>query len=177
MKKILKSSFILFTAIFVLSFADPKESFENSMNKTTDEMITYIPPKGWKSLDLDGQSPLIKSIVIGPSKSHFPPSLTLAIEPYKGTLKDYLKVVKEINKKEKTEWKDLGKIQTKASEASLSQYDEESNWGITRTMTTIFVRNGNAYILSATALKSEFSDFYTSFFNAISSIEFVEVKK
>lgn len=135
------------------------------------EIITFTPPTGWKSADLEKLSPVIKMMLIGTGKDHFPPSITLAVEPFKGTLKDYLKIVKNLNQAEKTEWKDLGKIQTKAGTASLSQFDEKSNWGSVRTMTTILVKNGNAYILSATALQSEFSNFYKEFFNAMKSLD------
>src|SRR4051812_11336086 len=86
--------------------------------------VTFNPPKGWKNGDISKMSPLIKSMIVGTGKSHFPPSLTLAIEPYPGTLKEYLTIVKKINEKEKTDWKDLGKINTKAGEGSLSQFDE-----------------------------------------------------
>jgi hypothetical protein len=135
------------------------------------EVVTYVPPKGWKSADLSQLPKVIKSMIVGTGKENFPPSITLAIEPYSGTLKDYLKIVKNINSSEKTEWKDLGKITTKAGMASLSQFDEKSNWGTTRTMTTILVQNGNAYILSATALKSEFANFYKDFFEAMRSFD------
>jgi hypothetical protein len=82
-----------------------------------------------------------------------------------------LKIVKDFNLAEKTEWKDLGKIHTKAGSASLSQFDETSSWGTVRTMTTILVKNGNAYILSAAALKSEFSTFYKEFFEAMRTLD------
>lgn len=134
-------------------------------------IVTFTPPKGWKSADLSKMSPVIKSMLVGTGKEHFPPTLTLAVEPFQGSLKDYLKIVKNINKSQKTEWKDLGEISTKAGEGSLSQFDEKSNWGDVRTMTAILVRDGNAYILSATALKEEFSSFYKDFFQAMRSLE------
>jgi len=131
--------------------------------------VTFNFPKGWKAADTKELSPVIKSMYIGTGKEEFPPTITLAIEPFEGTLKDYLKIVKNINDDQKTEWKNLGKIKTKAGHANLSQFDEKSNWGSVRTMTAILVKNGNAYILSATALKSEFSAFYKDFFEAMKS--------
>jgi len=141
-----------------------------SLNETLEQTVTFNFPKGWKQAELEKLSPVIKAMYVGTGKENFPPSLTLAVEPFSGTLKDYLKIVKNLNSKEKTEWKDLGKIKTLAGNASLSQFDEKSNWGVTRSMTTILVNNGNAYILSATALKSEFSNFYKEIFDAMLSL-------
>ncbi len=160
MKKLIHAAALFLVLLNFSCFADNSE-----------ELITFTPPSGWKSADLEKLSPVIKLMLIGTGKDHFPPSLTLAVEPYKGTLKDYLNIVKKLNHAEKTEWKDLGKIQTKAGSASLSQFDEKSNWGSVRTMTAILVKNDNAYILSATALQSEFSSFYKDFFNAMKSLD------
>lgn len=165
-----KTLLILMTLTAFCCFAENAPS-DQSKETPEQELVTFIPPKGWKSADLEKLPSVIKTMIVGTGKENFPPSITLAIEPFSGNLKDYLKIVKNINNSEKTEWKDLGKITTKAGSASLSQFDEKSNWGTTRTMTTILVQNGNAYILSATALKSEFATFYKDFFEAMRSLD------
>lgn len=147
------------------------ENEEVAIEKPLENMVTFTPPKGWKSGTHEKLPPTIKALVVGVGKSHFPPSMSLSVEPFKGTLKDYLKIVKNINIKAKTEWKEIGTITTKAGVASLSQFDEASNWGVVRSMTTILVKDGNTYILSATALQSEFSEFYKDFFTAMSSLD------
>lgn len=156
----------------ILSLTLNFNASETSTNEKNlqENIVTFIPPKGWKSASLENLPSVIKARVVGSGKGHFPPSMTLVIEPFKGTLKDYLKIVKNVNAQAKTEWKDLGKITTKAGIGSLSQFDEVSNWGITRTMTTIVVKDGNTYILSANALQEEFSDFYKDFFSSMSSL-------
>lgn len=166
MKKFSKILTLLITCMSISCFAEVLN--ENNINQIQ-ELITFNPPKGWKAADTKELSPLIKTMLIGTGKEDFPPSITLAVEPFEGTLKDYLKIVKNINDEQKTEWKNLGKMTTKAGVANLSQFDEKSNWGLVRTMTAILVKNGNAYILSATALKSEFSGFYKDFFEAMKS--------
>lgn len=172
MKKFIQILALSFLAInFSCYSRDLNQKEEPLIEALEKEIISFKPPKNWKSVELDKLSPAVKMMLIGTGKENFPPSITLAVEPFSGTLKDYLKIVKNMNIAEKTEWKDLGKIKTEAGSASLSQYDENTNWGVTRTMTTILVKNGNAYILSATALKSEFSDYYKDFFAAMRSLD------
>lgn len=171
MKKFMQ---ILTLSLLAINFPcyslDLNQNEDHLKAASENEIISFKPPKDWKSVELDKLSPAVKMMLVGTGKENFPPSITLAVEPFSGTLKDYLKIVKNMNIAEKTEWKDLGKIKTEAGSASLSQYDENSNWGVTRTMTVILVKNGNAYILSATALKSEFSGYYKEFFAAMRSL-------
>jgi hypothetical protein len=68
------------------------------------------------------------------------------------------------------EWKDLGTIRTEAGTASLSQVDTKTEWGSVRLMHVIMMKNGTVYILTASALKDEFSQFYKEFFAAMRSL-------
>lgn len=68
------------------------------------------------------------------------------------------------------EWKDLGTIQTQAGTGNLSQADTKTQWGNVRLMHVILIKNGNIYILTASALKEEFSIFYNEFFAAMRSL-------
>ena len=169
MKKIMTFTLLMAQASFC-GFAEDITPLKIAEEVSLQQTVTFNIPKGWKQADHEKLPSVIKAMYVGAGKENFPPSLTLAVEPYSGTLKEYLKIVKNMNIQEKTEWKDLGKIKTLAGNASLSQFDEKSNWGVTRTMTTILVDDGNAYILSATALKSEFSDFYKEIFEAMLSL-------
>lgn len=133
--------------------------------------VTFTPPAGWRLAEQKELSSSVKSMVIGKGKHEFPPSINLAVEPYNGTLKQYLKIVKSINNANRAEWKDLGSIKTKAGDASLSQVDEKTEWGNIRMMHVIFVKNGYAYILTAASLKEEFSEFYKDFFASMRSLD------
>lgn len=113
-------------------------------------------------------------MVVGKGKGQFPPSINLATEPYKGTLKEYLKLVKSINAAKGVEWKDLGKIKTEAGEGSLSQVDTKMQWGDVRMLHTILVRKGTVYIVTAAALKEEFPSLYQPFFNSMRSLSIEE---
>ena len=133
--------------------------------------VTFTPPTGWRLADPSSLPSSVKVMVVGKTKGEYPPSINLATEEFSGTLKQYLKIVKNINESQKAEWKDLGFIKTDAGQASLSQVDSKTNWGTVRLMHVILVKNGLAYILTAASLKDEFSQFYKDFFNSLKSLQ------
>jgi hypothetical protein len=140
--------------------------------KNSPGMALFIPPKGWRAADQKDLSPHVKVLVIGPKlQNDMPPTMNLMIEPYDGTLKSYLKNVKKINDSHGEDWKDLGSLKTKAGDASLSQVEVRSKWGGEKLMHAIIVRNGYAYVLTATAAKAEFGRFYQQFYNALRSLQ------
>ncbi|WP_096030661.1 hypothetical protein [Candidatus Protochlamydia naegleriophila] len=112
----------------------------------------------------------VRLMVVGQGPSAFPPSMNLSLEPYSGSLKEYLKIIKNMNDAQGFEWKDLGTIRTEAGTASLSQVDTKTEWGNVRLMHVILLKNGTIYILTASALKDEFSQFYKEFFASMRSL-------
>lgn len=132
--------------------------------------VYFTPPEGWMQGKTEDLSPSVKLIVIGKGKGAFPPSIHLAVEPFKGSLKDYLKLIKSITAAKGVEWQDLGKIQTEAGEGSLSQIDSQMQWGQVRMMHAIVAKNGVVYILTASALREEFPSYYKQFFDAMRSL-------
>lgn len=135
---------------------------------------TFVPPQGWRLAEHDKLPPHVEVMVMGEGKLEFPPSINLSTEPYTGTLQQYLQIVKKINNKHGSEWKDLGKIKTTAGEASLSQADSVSKWGPVRMMHVILVKDGTVYILTAASLKNEFSSHYKQFFESFRSFTITE---
>jgi len=136
-------------------------------------LVTFIPPSGWQVADSEKLLPSVKIMVVGKGLHEFPPSINLSVESYLGTLPQYLKRVKEINQSAGAEWKDLGKILTKAGEASYSQVDRKTQWGEVRMMHVILNKDGMIYVMTAAALKDEFSRYYKTFFDSMSSLNFV----
>ena len=116
----------------------------------------------------------VKVMVVGKGAHLFPPSINLGTEQYAGSLREYLKRVKEINKAQGNAWQDLGIIETSAGIGNLSQVDRKTEWGEVRMMHLILNKEGMIYILNAAALKEEFPRFYTDFFNAFQSLHFTE---
>ena len=91
------------------------------------ETIQFIPPTDWRNADKSKLPEHVHLMVVGQGANEFPPSISLATEKYSGTLKQYLKVVKELNSSKGYEWRDLGSIQTDAGNASLSQTTANQN--------------------------------------------------
>ena len=137
-------------------------------------IILFTPPPGWRLADASSLPSHVRAMVVGNGPSAFPPSMNLSWEPYKGTLRQYLKSVKIMNDSQGYDWKDLGSIKTEAGNGSLSQVDTKTQWGDVRLMHVILINNGNVYILTASALKDEFSLFYKEFFASMRSLRIAQ---
>src|SRR5262249_21615391 len=74
------------------------------------ETVTFIPPTGWKLAEKDKLPKSVQVMILGKGAHEMPPSIYLTTEQYNGTLKEYLEIVKQINKNKGNEWKDLGTI-------------------------------------------------------------------
>lgn len=131
----------------------------------------FTPPPEWKSADPAILPKHVKIMVVGKGSRELPPSINLGYEEFKGSLKDYLKIVKDLNKSQGDPWIDLGTIETKSGPANLSQIDMASEWGTIRQMHVILLKSGVIYILTAAALKEEFSKYYPAFFDSLKSLE------
>lgn len=152
-------------SLFLTNVESPKSNVSN-------DFVQFTPPAGWHFAEAASLPASVKTLVIGKGGFEFPPSINLGMEVYPGTLKQYLKRVKEINDAQGHRWKDLGKIRTQAGDASLSQADKQTQWGEVKMMHVILQKNGIIYILTAAALKEEFPKFYKDFFNSFCSIRF-----
>jgi len=148
-----------------------KESAVISSQMDEPGALTFRPPQGWKIANPEELSPRVKLMVVGTSRSYYPPSINIGTEPYKGSLRDYLRMVKRVNESLGSQWKDLGTIQTQSGKASLSQVDMNTEWGPVRLMHVVMVKNRTVYVVTAGALKEEFSDNYKDFFDAFKSIK------
>lgn len=138
------------------------------------QTVTFTPPPGWRFADADKLPPSVKLMVVGESQHSFPPSINIGTEPFNGTLKEYLKVIKSINQSKGVDWKDLGMIRTEAGNASLSQLDTKTEWGSVRMMHVILVKDKIVSILTVAALKEEFPQFYNDFFSSMRSLRWSE---
>lgn len=135
------------------------------------QFAQFTPPEGWRYADVKNKLKYVQMMVVGKGQFDLPPSLSLASEPVQGTLKDYIKKIKEISESSGGTWKDLGMINTEAGEAKLIQEDIKTQWGELRNMYVVLIKNGMAYILTAAALKEEFATFYPAFFKAMRSLK------
>lgn len=133
--------------------------------------VQFTPPQGWRLAETDKLPKSVLLMAVGQGENEMPPSIYLTVEDYRGTLKEYMEIVRQINAAKGNEWKDLGVIKTQAGNASFSQADIASEWGQVRMMHAILIDNGIVYNLTAAALKSEFPKFYKDFFKTLRSLE------
>lgn len=134
--------------------------------------LIFTPPNGWHLADPKALPKSVHVMVVGSSSGNFPPSINLGSEEFSGTLQEYLIRVKAINKSQGSTWKDLGKIKTEAGEGSLSQVNKKTAFGEIKLMHVILKRDHTIYIMTASALKGEFSNYYSQFFEAFRSLKF-----
>lgn len=150
---------------------EPTQAADEKVNN-----ITFTPPTGWRQVDKNTLSPSILAMVVGKGSHELPPSINLAFQNESGTLKQFLRFVKEVNQADGVEWKDLGQIKTLAGNASLSQLEIRTEWGVIQEMQVIYVKDNTAYILTAGALKDEFPKFYKDFFASLRSLNITTTK-
>lgn len=168
---------LLLLSLFILipSCCHAEEPPTHSLTTSSPQALLFDPPSGWHHAEKPGDSPYVKLFIVGTGKKNYPPSINLCIEPYSGSLTDYMKRVQKINQEEGGTWKDLGSLQTPAGKGNLSQLDVLTQFGTVRMLHFILVDNGHAYILTAAALREEFPLNYKDFFTAIRSLRFGSV--
>lgn len=169
----------LVTLIFGLSLSlssialhSAEKTVQTDAKAEKPKAIAFTPPEGWRQADTSLLPQNVKLMVVGKGIHDFPPSISLATEEYKGTMKQYLKRVKEINASKGSEWKDLGTIKSDAGVLNLSQTDSLTEWGKIRMLHVMLKKDGEMYILTAASLRDEFSKFYKDFFDAFKSLRF-----
>jgi len=164
-----------FSSLMLHAAPQQQPQIQPSQQPVQGETVQFTPPPGWRNADDTALPEHVKVMVVGKGSNEFPPSISLGTETYSGTLKQYLKRIKEINSSKGNEWKDLGTIRTEAGTASLSQVDKKSEWGDVRMMHVILNKNGTIYILTAASLKEEFPKFYKEIFNSLRSLRFSNI--
>ncbi len=132
--------------------------------------IVFTPPAGWSQAEETSLPKYVLAMVIGKGTSNFPPSINLAYDYAPDGLQEYMKVVRQLNDAKGIPFKDLGTIRTQAGDARLLQLDLATEQGTIREMQVIYNRGDTAYILTAAALKDEFSTFYKDFFTSLRSL-------
>lgn len=167
--------FLTFLSFFLsLSIYSQISNTNKDLCSSEQELVYFNPPKGWFQVEPDKSTRTVKLIIVGKPKSTFAPTIKLSTQLYSKSLKDYLNMIKVKNQSEGIDWKDLGIIQTKTGKASLSQNDEKTEYGTLRFMRVILLKDERIYILTATALASEFSFYYKEFFDALTSLTIIK---
>ena len=167
---------IFFTALYALAVSpvfakQHSTSIEKAVENASVSECFFLPPKNWEIADPRSLSPRVKIAFIKNTGKGLCPSINLAVEQTQVSLSDYLKAVKAIHEQDRNNrWRALGKVRTAAGLAQLTEIDSSSEWGSVRLLQLILLKSGTAYVLTAAALKEEFSDFYKEFQSAFRSL-------
>lgn len=131
----------------------------------------FIPPIDWEMVDPHSLSPHVKVAFLKKEGKKFFPSINLSVEETNVSLGAYLKAVKSIHERDrKNHWRALGKMKTPAGLAQLTEIDSHSDLGAIRILQLILIKDQRAYILTAAALREEFSQYYQTFQAAFRSL-------
>lgn len=96
-----------------------------------------------------------------------------AMEPLSSplSLTEYLVAVKTIHESDpQKKWRDLGTYRVRDIEGRLTEIEIKSETQDIRQMQFIFVKNQSAYIITSSALKSEFGKYYSDFQSVLKSV-------
>lgn len=143
------------------------------LNSSFQKTAIFTPPPGWRLAEPHQLSGYLRALAIGKGPSSFPPTLSLTSEPYQGSLSQFIAITKQMDLSHGDQWQEIGPIQTQAGVGRLLQVDGKTQWGIVRRMHVILLAEGTIYILTAHALKDEFSRFYKDFFQSLRSLRLV----
>lgn len=170
MRKLVVSALLLIQSPLSPAFARAAESVVASEPTSSFECF-FVPPKGWDLVDPTTYSSRVKVAFIKVGAKHFCPSINLAVEETEASIQDYLKAVKAIHERDrKNQWRALGKVRTTAGLAQLTEIDTVSDSGSVRMLQLILLKDKRAYILTASALKEDFSNLYKEFQSAFRSL-------
>jgi len=154
------------------SAQQPQSTAESAPVKRSSSYCFFQSPKGWNISDPKLFSPRVQIGFFSRGKKEIGPSLNLAIEETHLPLSDYLKAVKAIHESDPaSRWRQLGKIQTQAGLAQLTELDTKTELGPMRILQMILVKDGKAYILTAGAHKEEFAEYYQDFQKSFRSFQ------
>lgn len=179
-KKIAPLFFLCFAMVGCTSKPDPKntallETRRQEITVEDSDHCYFIPPPGWDLADQSKLSPRVKICFIGKTSKNLRPSVNLATEKVDISLKAYVDIVKrDCANDPNTRWRDLGKFQTPLGEGRLTEREVKTEWGVSRQIQLIVIKDNTAYILTAGADKEEFPRYYKDFEAVLRSLNIAE---
>lgn len=156
---------ITFSVLFIVGIFSPIQG---------EEKYIVAPPKGWECIDDPAQLPQkVKVIYVGKKGANnpFTPSINVAREETSLPIGEYVILAKAYHEGQRdTRCTRLGKLKTEAGATELLQIDRTSQWGAIRFIQAILIKNGEAYVVTATCLKEDFSSLSSQLLKAIQSL-------
>jgi hypothetical protein len=169
-------SFVYRLFLLIFSFFSVALYAEEGASSPTPQAYPFfIPPENWEIVETRFLSPKVLIGFMEKGKKGFCPSMNLAIEKVNVSLNEYVQAVKKLHEIDtSTRWRDVGKLKISAGTARITEIDTKSKWGPVRMLQMIFIKDTNAYILTAAAPKEDFARLYPSIKKAFSSFTLSE---
>lgn len=136
------------------------------------ETCFFIPPKGWEIADPKMLAPSVRICFLGKNSKGLPPTINLATESVDVTLDAYVEEVRKIHRADPNcRWRDLGKFTALMGSGRLMELEIPTELGPARMVQLVVIKDKVAYILTAAALKEEFSKHYKTFDVVLHSLQ------
>lgn len=136
------------------------------------ESCFFIPPKGWEIADPKMLAPSVDICFLGKSSKGLAPTINLATEVVDVSLDAYIEEVRKIHSADPNcRWRDLGKFTARIGNGRLMELETPTEFGAARMVQLVVIKENVAYILTAAALKEEFSKYYKTFDAALRSLQ------
>jgi len=130
------------------------------------EKISYFkPPEKWQDADHTKLSPSVKMAYYKQINALANASINIAVEKIDDIkLSEYLKVVKKIHSDNRSNsWRNLGKFNTKAGKAQLTEITTKNKVGVMKMLQLILVHEGYAYVMTGATQKKHFPTLRNTF--------------
>ncbi|CCB89374.1 hypothetical protein [Simkania negevensis] len=131
--------------------------FSSLLCSNQPQFTFFQPPEGWLMSNPTHLEDGLKIGFVQSQRKIFTPAISLYIEKIPCDEKTYLNAVLKNHRSDITKSiRGLGLLQTKSGKSHLLQIDTKSNWGKIRILQSILVKEGYAYIQTATCLREDF---------------------
>ena len=131
----------------------------------------FRPPPGWLMSNPMHFKDGVKIGFVQSERKIFTPAISLSIEKIPCDEKTYIDAVKKNHRLDITKnIRELGLIETKSGKAHLLQINTKNSWGNICILQAILIKNGYAYIETATCLREDFTKINEELLNSLKSL-------
>ena len=138
----------------------------------------FMPPTGWELRMPVERDAYIQAAFVGEQKGLLAPCVRYTTEVTDYSLKEYVQAVREQQlaqaQQPQDRWSDLGPFRTKAGEGRLIELELATEVGQLQMLQAICMGDGHAHVLTALALKEEFSALRPKFLETLRSLAVAE---
>lgn len=147
-------------------------------NPSLDATYFDSPPPGWQCLEDSAQLPQrVHVLYVGKGTTRFAPTIHLSSEEISQSLEEYMLSARHYHERSpEAHCHDLGQVATQSGVARLIQIDSPSVYGQAHLLQAYILHEGEAFVITGTALKEDFNAFSPVFYETVRSFHLVSEK-